>query len=52
MVEGCTILLMKGPNKGADVTNYRPILCLNLLWKLLFSDKIYKTPGSGEIVTG
>ena len=35
---------MKDPAKGNDVTNYRPIACLDLLWKLLtglISEKTY-----------
>ena len=45
LVEGRTILIMKDPTKGTDVGNYRPIACLNLLWKLLsgiLSEKTYK----------
>ena len=44
LVEGRTTLLMKDPTKGTEVGNYRPIACLNLLWKLLtgvISDKTY-----------
>ena len=44
MVEGRTILLMKDPTKGSEASNYRPIACLNLLWKLLaamISEKTY-----------
>ena len=44
MVIGRTILVMKDPTKGSDVGNYRPIACLNLLWKALtgvFSEKVY-----------
>ena len=44
MVEGRTVLIQKDPNKGNTVGNYRPIACLNLLWKLLtaiISDKLY-----------
>jgi hypothetical protein len=44
MVEGRTILVMKDEGKGPDVGNYRPIACLNLLWKLLtgvLSEKTY-----------
>ena len=42
LVEGRTILLMKDSNKGTEVGNYRPVACLNLIWKLLtgiISDK-------------
>ena len=35
MIEGRTTLLMKDPTKGSEVSNYRPIACLNFLWKLL-----------------
>ena len=35
MVEGRTVLIQKDPIKGNAVGNYRPIVCLNLLWKLL-----------------
>jgi hypothetical protein len=44
LVEGRTTLLMKDESKGPDVTNYRPIACLNLMWKLLtgiFANSIY-----------
>ena len=44
MVEGRTILLMKDSTKGSEASNYRPIACLNLLWKLLtamISEKTY-----------
>ena len=44
LVEGRTILVMKDTSKGTEVGNYRPIACLNLLWKLLsgiLSDKTY-----------
>ena len=45
MVESCTVLTQKGPTKGNAVGNYRPLACLNLLWKLLtgiITDKLYK----------
>ena len=44
MVEGRTTLIMKDKTKGPVVGNYRPIACLNLLWKLLtgiMSDETY-----------
>ena len=44
LVVGRTILILKDPTKGPDVGNYRPIACLNLLWKALtgiFSEKVY-----------
>ena len=44
LVEGRTILVMKGSKNGTEVGNCRPIACLNLTWKLLtgiISDKTY-----------
>ena len=44
MVKGRTVLIQKDPAKGKAVSNYRPIACLPLLWKLLtgiFADKLY-----------
>ena len=45
MVESSTVLIHKDPTKGNAVGNYRPIACLNLLWKLLTgikTDKLYE----------
>ena len=28
-------MLQKGPNKGTDPNNYRPITCLPMMWKIL-----------------
>ena len=45
MTTGRTFLLMKDPAKGNDVGNYRPIACLNILWKIMtgiFADKTYE----------
>ena len=44
MVKGRTVLIQKDPAKGKAVSNYRPIACLPLMWKLLtgiFAGKIY-----------
>ena len=44
MVEGRTVLIQKDPAKGRSASNYRPIACLPIMWKLLtgiFADKIY-----------
>ena len=44
MVESCTVLIQKDAKKGNAVGSYRPIACLNLLWKLLISiinEKVY-----------
>ena len=37
MTIGKTSLIMKDREKGPIVTNYRPITCLPLMWKLLMS---------------
>jgi len=44
MVKGRTVLIQKDPAKGTVASNYRPIACLPLMWKLLtgiFAEKIY-----------
>ena len=44
MVRGRTVLVMKDPKKGTVVTNYRPIACLPMMWKLLtgmIAEEIY-----------
>ena len=44
MVESWTVLIQKDERKGNAVGNYRPITCLNLLWKLLtgiINEKVY-----------
>ena len=33
--KGRTVLIMKDPVKGTTASNYRPITCLPLMWKLL-----------------
>ena len=41
---GQTVLLLKDKSKGNEVTNYRPIICLPLMWKLItgiVADEIY-----------
>ena len=39
-----TMLLQKGSEKGNAIDNYRPISCLQLMWKLmtLISENVYK----------
>ena len=32
---GKTVVIMKDPLKGSVASNYRPIACLSLMWKLL-----------------
>ena len=44
MVKGRTVLIQKDPKKGIAASNYRPIACLPIMWKVLtgiFADKIY-----------
>ena len=44
LIEGRPILVMKDSKNGTEVGKYRPIACLNLIWKLLteiISDKTY-----------
>ena len=44
MVKGRTVLIQKDSAKGTVASNYRPIACLPLMWKLLtgiFAEKIY-----------
>ena len=44
MTTGRTLLLLKDRSKGNEVSNYRPINCLPLKWKLLtgiVADQIY-----------
>ena len=35
MTSGRTVLILKDPSKGTVPSNYRPITCLPILWKLL-----------------
>ena len=44
MTEGKTVIIQKDKLKGNEVSNYRPIKCLLLTWKLLteiIADEIY-----------
>ena len=44
MVESRTVLIHKDARKGNAVGNYKAIVCLNLLWKLLtgiINEKVY-----------
>ena len=44
MVSGRTMSIQKDPTKGTKASNYRPIACLPLIWKLLsgiFADRVY-----------
>ena len=45
MVKGRAVLIQKDPAKGTVASNYRPIACLPIMWKLLtgmFAESIYK----------
>ena len=35
MTKERTVLIMKDPEKGATTENYRPMMCLPVMWKLL-----------------
>ena len=35
MTQGRTVLIMKDPEKGNSPSNYRPITCLPVMWKML-----------------
>ena len=44
MTRGRTCLILKDVKKGSDVTNFRPITCLPLMWKVLtgiVSESVY-----------
>ena len=53
LTRGRTVLIMKDIAKGKEVTNYRPITCLSLTWKLLtsiFSEAIYSHLDTNELL--
>ena len=44
MVKGRPVLIQKAPAKGTVASNYRPIACLPIMWKLMtgiFAEQIY-----------
>ena len=54
MVTGRTTLIQKDPEKGNVGSNYRPIACLPLMWKLLtgiISDRLYKHLEDKDLLT-
>ena len=54
MVESCTVFIQKDAKKGNAVGSYRPIPCLNLLWKLLISiinEKVYDQLNQQNLLT-
>ena len=45
MTKGRTVLVMKDKDERGEVTNFRPITCLPIMWKLLtgvLADKMYE----------
>ena len=53
MTKGRTVLIQKDNSKGIEQSNYRPITCLPLVWKLLtglISDEIYIFLESGKLL--
>ena len=45
MTKGRTVLIQKDKSKGIEASNYRPITCLPLVWKLLtglITDEVYE----------
>ena len=53
MTRGRTVLIQKDKSKGNTPSNYRPITCLPLAWKLLtriLSDDIYSHLQAQEIL--
>ena len=42
MVKGRTVLIQKDPANGTVASNYRPIACLPLMWKLLTGVLVYE----------
>ena len=53
MKTGHNVLLLKGKSKGIKVSNYRPITCLPLMWKLLtviVADEVQNHLGEDDIL--
>ena len=53
MTKGKTVLILKDINKGNVASNYRPITCLPLMWKLLtgiISEDIYEFLDKNDIL--
>ena len=53
MTHGRTVPFQKDPQKGNTADNYRPILCLPLMWKLLtgvIAEEMYKYLGREKIL--
>ena len=53
LTRGRTSLLQKDKSKGSVVSNYRPVTCLPLMWKLLagvITDQIYTHLGQEKLL--
>jgi len=53
MTNGRTVLIMKDRPKGPIPTNFRPITCLSVIWKLLtaiLSKKVYQHLKSEDLI--
>ena len=54
MVRGRTVLIQRDTAKGARASNYRPIACLPMMWKLLtgvMGEKLYHHLGRNGLLT-
>ena len=53
MTKGRTVLIMKDSNNGGVTSNYRPITCLPIMWKLLtgiIGDEVYGHLGRSSLL--
>ena len=49
-----TFLLLKDKSKGNEVSNYKPITCLPLMWKLLrgiVADEVYNHQEDNDLLS-
>ena len=54
MTTGRTVLLLKDKSRGNKVSNYKPITCSPLIWKLITgiaADEIYNHLGENHLLT-
>ena len=54
MTKGRTVLIVKDKEIGSQVTNFRPITCLPLMWKLLtgiIADETYQHLEANDLLT-
>ena len=55
MTKGKTTLIQKDPNKGTSPNNYKPIICLPIMWKILTAqirERIYNSITSRGLFPG